>query len=267
MFTRIYKYNNELNSYDVIKFLAIITMIIDHIGYYLVENNEYLRASGRLAAPLFFFITGYVSNYQIKLAILVYGVIITAIFFYFHDNLYINILLVFASIKWILARWQPEKARTVTLMSIFGLIYVFSSISRHFIDYGLLGFAYALIGRLKATGFKSWFAAMMMLSTFLVQMLNIIISNDNIYVVAIVYVVAILLFLTVLLFRYQVIKVNSIALKNSVLVFSRYSLEIYFWHILLLELTMRMNFFNFTVITSSITTLHLPHDFAGGRIL
>lgn len=248
MFTRIDKYNNELNSYDVIKFLAIITMIIDHIGYYWLPDNDYLRAIGRLSAPLFFFITGYVSNYQIKPAMLVYGVIIAAIFFYSHDDFYINILLIFAIIKWILARWRPEKAKIVTLISIFSVIYVTSSISRYFFDYGLLGFAYALIGRLKATGFKSWLAAIMMLNTFLVQMLNILISHDNIYVVAIVYVVAILLGFTALLFRYQVIKVNSIVLKNSVLVFSRYSLEIYFWHILLLELTMWMNFFNFTTI-------------------
>ena len=249
MFTRIYKYNNELNSYDVIKFIAIITMMIDHIGYYLVENNDYLRAIGRLAAPLFFFITGYVSNYQIKPAILVYGMIITAIFFYFHDNLCLNILLVFASIKWVLARWQPEKAKISTLMIIFGLIYI-TSISRYFIDYGFFGFAYALIGRLKATGFKSWFAAIMMLSTFLVQILAIITYHDNIYVLAIIYVVAILLFLTVLLFRYQVIIVNLTALKNGVLVFSRYSLEIYFWHILLLELTVRTNLFTFAAITN-----------------
>lgn len=242
MFTRIYKYDNELNSYDVIKFLAIITMIIDHIGYYLVENNEYLRATGRLAAPLFFFITGYISNYKIKPAILVYGIIITGIFFYSRNDLYINILLVFASIKWILARWRPDEQRIVTLMSILGLIYMTSSVSRYFIDYGFFGFAYAVVGRLKATGFNAWFAALMMLSTFLVQMRDIIISHDNIYMLAILYVVAILLFLTALLFRYQVIKINSTALKNSMLICSRYSLEIYFWHVLLLELTMRTNF-------------------------
>ncbi|NJO17229.1 MAG: hypothetical protein HC877_16240 [Thioploca sp.] len=251
MFTRIYKYDNELNSYDVIKFLAIITMVIDHIGYYLVENNEYLRAVGRLAAPLFFFITGYVSNYQIKPAILVYGIIITGIFFYSRNDLYINILLVFASIKWILARWRPDEQGIVTLMSILGLIYLTSSISRYFIDYGFFGFAYALVGRLKATGFNSRFTAMMMLSTFLVQMRDIIISHDNIYVLAIIYVVAMLLFLTALLFRYQVIKINSTVLKNSVLICSRYSLEIYFWHVLWLELTLRTNFFTVIAITNA----------------
>ena len=100
----------------------------------------------------------------------------------------------------------------------------------------------SVVGRLKATGFNAWFAALMMLSTFLVQMRDIIISHDNIYMLAILYVVAILLFLTALLFRYQVIKINSTALKNSMLICSRYSLEIYFWHVLLLELTMRTNF-------------------------
>ena len=48
------------SSFDI-RIIAIITMIIDHIGYffyYALENNEYdiLRSIGRISMPLFAFL-------------------------------------------------------------------------------------------------------------------------------------------------------------------------------------------------------------------
>ncbi len=231
MFTRIYKYNNELNSYDVLKFIAIIAMIIDHIGYFFVEDDDYLRAIGRLAAPLFFFITGYVPNYQIKRSIWVYGFILTGANFWFLHQLHINILIVFAAIKWVLEYWKPENNRVFTLIIIFLLIYFVTLFSRDFIEYGLLGFAYAGCGRLKATDSKPILASILIMITFLVQIIDRILYHDNIYVILLRLTVAVVLFVLLSSFHYRVFQINSL-LKNSLLVFSRYSLEIYFWHLL-----------------------------------
>lgn len=231
MFTRIYKYNNELNSYDVIKFIAIITMIIDHTGYFFVEDNDYLRAIGRLAAPLFFFITGYVPNYQIRRSIWVYGFILTGANFWFRHQLYINILIVFAAIKWVLEYWKPENKSILTLVIIFLLIYLVTLFSRDFIEYGFLGFAYAGCGRLKATRSKPVLASILIVVTFLVQMMDKILYHDNIYVILLILTVAAILFFLFSSFRYRVFQIKPL-LKNSLLIFSRYSLEIYFWHLL-----------------------------------
>lgn len=38
---------------DILKVIAIITMIIDHIGYYLLPDNLWFRAIGRVALPIF----------------------------------------------------------------------------------------------------------------------------------------------------------------------------------------------------------------------
>lgn len=43
-------------SYFFIKVIAIITMLIDHIGFILLDNNIYCRLIGRISFPLFCFL-------------------------------------------------------------------------------------------------------------------------------------------------------------------------------------------------------------------
>lgn len=43
----------EIKYRDILKVIAIITMIIDHIGYYLLPDNLWLRVIGRVAMPIF----------------------------------------------------------------------------------------------------------------------------------------------------------------------------------------------------------------------
>lgn len=43
----------EIKYRDILKVIAIITMIIDHIGYYLLPDNLWFRVIGRVAMPIF----------------------------------------------------------------------------------------------------------------------------------------------------------------------------------------------------------------------
>jgi hypothetical protein len=244
MFSRIYKYHHELNSLDLLKFIAIFSMIIDHIGFYfIVENTDYWRAIGRLAAPLFFFITGYVSKYHLRINILFYGLLITLVRIDIGYPLLINILIVIACIKWLLDRWQPSQANTLTLVIIFISLYFMSFFARDWIEYGLLGFAYAICGHLVATQTKPILTSVFIAATLFNQFFERILFNDNLHIALIVSTVAILLYLIMALFRYRVYTVHNPILKNSVLIFSRYSLEIYFWHLFIFTLIFLL-FFN-----------------------
>ena len=42
----------------VLKLLALILMVIDHVGYFFIRNEYYIyfRYIGRLAMPIFFFL-------------------------------------------------------------------------------------------------------------------------------------------------------------------------------------------------------------------
>ena len=46
------------NFYDWLKVLAVVTMVIDHIGYYLFSDILGLRLIGRIAFPIFLFLVG-----------------------------------------------------------------------------------------------------------------------------------------------------------------------------------------------------------------
>lgn len=48
-----------LTSYDLLKALAVIIMIIDHSGYYLFLDEPWFRAIGRIGFPVWFFLVGY----------------------------------------------------------------------------------------------------------------------------------------------------------------------------------------------------------------
>ncbi|MGH8578854.1 MAG: TraX family protein, partial [Gammaproteobacteria bacterium] len=62
MLSRIYKYGHQFTTLDAMKFVAIVAMVVDHAAYYLGDNQEEWRTLGRLAAPMFFFVAGFVSR-------------------------------------------------------------------------------------------------------------------------------------------------------------------------------------------------------------
>ena len=52
------RYGVDLNYIDLLKLIASISMIIDHVGAYLFPEYPVFRLLGRLAAPIFFFVAG-----------------------------------------------------------------------------------------------------------------------------------------------------------------------------------------------------------------
>jgi len=53
------RYGLDVNSHDWIKFLAILIMTVDHIGFFLMPDQLWLRAVGRWMSPAWFFLVGY----------------------------------------------------------------------------------------------------------------------------------------------------------------------------------------------------------------
>lgn len=49
----------NLTSYDFLKFTALALMIVDHIGYYFDPDDLWIRAVGRLSAPIWLFLIGF----------------------------------------------------------------------------------------------------------------------------------------------------------------------------------------------------------------
>ncbi|MEM6780953.1 MAG: TraX family protein [Pseudomonadota bacterium] len=56
----------EITSYDLLKTVAIILMIIDHVGYYFFPETEaWWRTFGRMCVPIWFFLIGYARSRDI----------------------------------------------------------------------------------------------------------------------------------------------------------------------------------------------------------
>lgn len=52
------------NRYDYLKLLALATMIVDHVGYFLFPEVIWLRVIGRIAFPLFLLLVGFNGSYK-----------------------------------------------------------------------------------------------------------------------------------------------------------------------------------------------------------
>lgn len=64
---KISKKTQGLTSYDLLKTLAIILMVVDHIGFYFFPDDLWWRVAGRLCVPMWFFLIGYASSRDLGL--------------------------------------------------------------------------------------------------------------------------------------------------------------------------------------------------------
>lgn len=64
------------NYQDFLKVIAIIVMIIDHVGLYFFPEQEMMRLIGRSAMPIFCFFAGYNFKAKPNLKVLLYGLLL-----------------------------------------------------------------------------------------------------------------------------------------------------------------------------------------------
>lgn len=70
--------NRPLNSWDMAKIVALLLMFVDHAGAYFLLDEQWLRAIGRGAAPVFLFLAGYAASYRFNWELLVLACLIVA---------------------------------------------------------------------------------------------------------------------------------------------------------------------------------------------
>ncbi len=52
----------EITTYDLVKTLAIILMLVDHVGYFFYPEETWFRVIGRGCLPIWFFLIGYAQS-------------------------------------------------------------------------------------------------------------------------------------------------------------------------------------------------------------
>jgi hypothetical protein len=141
-------FTRNITSYDILKTFAVVTMIIDHIGFYFFPDQISWRAVGRLSAPVWFFLIGYAQSRDVPKIFWIGAVAITVSrmvsgFYFFPLNTLVTLAL---------CRLLIDRVMTMTLRSYQSMIAVFIVLfflalpTQVFFEYGTLGLMFAMLG-------------------------------------------------------------------------------------------------------------------------
>ncbi len=138
----------EITSYDLLKALAIILMVVDHIGHFFFFDELWFRVIGRFSAPFWFFLIGYANSRDlgarlwIGAAILIVTGIVTG-----HNILPLNILVTIIVCRLVLDRVMAVAVRSYenlgALVMLMALLILPTAILA---EYGTLGFLFVMFG-------------------------------------------------------------------------------------------------------------------------
>lgn len=139
---------SNLTSYDLLKFFAIVTMVIDHAGLYFFPDDMWWRAIGRLSAPVWLFLIGYARSRDLSLKLWGGAAILSLSSFlvvptFFPLNILWGIILVRLVLDKAAGYAISEKQRMIALI----VVIVVSFLPTMFLfDYGSFCLMMALLG-------------------------------------------------------------------------------------------------------------------------
>lgn len=67
-----------ITSYDLLKALAVVLMLVDHVGYYFYPDELWLRVIGRFCVPVWLFLVGYARTRELDPRFLIGGLMLVA---------------------------------------------------------------------------------------------------------------------------------------------------------------------------------------------
>ena len=235
MLSRLYRYGQSPNSHDLLKTLATVLMIIDHLGAYVFVQHTWMRILGRGAAPCFFFLIGYFPPKLPTKPLLIYGTLLTILFYYTNHTFFLNILLNFAFIKLFLLFLDDQSFEELQWQWLIMLLVFFNPLLYPFIEYGTSGLLIALSAHLliknapNSKGFLTFAVFHLLFYEFFG--LNPLSPADMLLFT----LVACSVFFILLFYHLREWHTPP-GTGILFLLISRYSLAIYFWHLAVLRL-------------------------------
>lgn len=148
-----------INSYDLIKFLALVIMTIDHVGAYLYPHEDmlWLRAIGRLSFPVWLFLIGFSVKHHIRRDLIMVALIMSLVtpltyIPVFPLNILVTIILVRLFLNVIDNRQllQREPLMLWLAVTVFGLS------TSVLCEYGSFALMYACLGYITRHGLQGW---------------------------------------------------------------------------------------------------------------
>jgi hypothetical protein len=137
---------------DLLKTAALLLILVDHIGHYLIDDWPILRVVGRLGVPIFFFFIGFAKTRAIPLRWLLLGATLTFVEYLWVGALsetQLNILFDFALIRLTLPLVERYVLPSPYRLSLFVIILIVTlPLAALVFEYGGEGWLIALTGLL-----------------------------------------------------------------------------------------------------------------------
>lgn len=235
-----------LTSYDVLKTLALVLMVVDHIGYFFFPEEMWFRVIGRLSVPIWFFLIGFARTREIPKLFWVMALVVTASAliageYLFPLNILFTLILARLSIDWIYTHALRNRE---AFLGMFFLLFLGALPSLIFIEYGTLGLLFTLMGALRrrkdevsAPGWMIWsFFAAGALAYIIIQ--GALLPSISGAQLAVLVLGMAALSITLYFFQpqcYERLNVKTVPLVGMIMFTGRRTLEIYAVHVVVLR--------------------------------
>ncbi len=138
----------ELTSYDLLKSLAVVLMVIDHVGFFFFPEEMWFRTLGRLCLPIWFFLIGYAKSDDVPKSIWIGGAVVSISSlvsgpFFLPLNILFTIAFMRKCRNWVV---NSALSSSQALKGMFFILFLFSFPSAVFVEYGTLAMLIALVG-------------------------------------------------------------------------------------------------------------------------
>ncbi len=241
-FTPYDKYGKALNSHDLLKFIAIITMVVDHLGHFYFKDIEILRAIGRTSFPIFLFLAGYSLNYKTNYNLIFLAIAISIVDAGINYPIFpLNILYSIIFTRLFLLYLEKKNFKTKNLYLLFAFLLLWLLPTKMLAEYGTLGVMFAICGNMVKTMPKSKKTRNLLIATIIIHFLMQDLSQDF-SLIANFLVALILTILVITFYNYNKLCnfIYKLTDKNRfilapILYISRNSLQLYFLHLIILK--------------------------------
>ena len=235
--------SRNLTSYDLLKSLAVVLMVVDHAGYYFYPEEAWFRVLGRVCVPIWFFLIGYANSRDIGPRLWIGAAVLIVASAVMGMGIFpLNILVTMIVLRLCLdhvmaaARKTPQALwQAAALFSLLGLI------SAYAFEYGTLAIVMAMFGWLVRHGDaypdRGRQAPMFMVFSAMIFIVLQSLSFPCDYVQMVVMALLIIMVMSGLFFFKPVVfEGTGTVILSPLRLLGRYTLEIYVVHLLLFKL-------------------------------
>lgn len=239
--------HREVNNYDVAKAIAAMCMLIDHLGYFFWEQQDWMRVIGRIAFPIYAILHG-MSYRRWHMELLEYTILFEVAVFWLMSlavgeiswattkyYLPLHILTAFTIYSWVFPLvWKGVQCSQLGTIGLTLLVLYKAPLLDRYLEYGPFVLLFMLVGKLLSDTtaqcsayFRATFIGIVILGFLLDQSMGFDLDLIKASVV--------LFELVLIIIWLQQFTIRPITIKNPVLrclIYgsSRYSLQLYCVH-------------------------------------